>query len=45
MQAQVDAAEADAARSMAAYKDAYAATRRAEQMLERIRVHNELVLG
>jgi len=34
MQAQVDAAEADAARSMAAYKDAYAATQLMGQMLE-----------
>jgi len=33
-QAQVDAAEADAARSMAAYKDAYAATQLMGQMLE-----------
>jgi len=33
MQAQVDAAEADAARSMAAYKDAYAATQLIGQML------------
>ena len=33
-QAQVDAAEADAARSMAAYKDAYAATQLLAQMLE-----------
>ena len=34
MQAQVDAAEADAARSMAAYKDAYASTQLIGQMLE-----------
>ena len=34
MQAQVDAAEADAARSMAAYKDAYASTQLMGQMLE-----------
>ena len=34
MQDQVDAAEADAARSMAAYKDAYAATQLMGQMLE-----------
>jgi hypothetical protein len=34
MQAQVDAAEADAARSMAAYKDAYAATQLMGQILE-----------
>ena len=34
MQAQVDAAEADAARSMAAYKDANAATQLLAQMLE-----------
>ena len=34
MQAQMDAAEADAARSMAAYKDAYAATQLMGQMLE-----------
>jgi hypothetical protein len=33
-QAQVDAAEADAARSMAAYKDAYASTQLIGQMLE-----------
>jgi hypothetical protein len=33
MQDQVDAAEADAARSMAAYKDAYAATQLMGQML------------
>ena len=33
-QAQVDAAEADSARSMAAYKDAYAATQLMGQMLE-----------
>ena len=33
-QAQVDAAKADAARSMAAYKDAYAATQLMGQMLE-----------
>ena len=33
MQAQVDAAEADAARSMAAYKDAYASTQLIGQML------------
>ena len=33
-QDQVDAAEADAARSMAAYKDAYAATQLMGQMLE-----------
>ena len=33
-QAQVDAAEADAARSMAAYKDANAATQLLAQMLE-----------
>ena len=32
-QAQVDAAEADAARSMAAYKDAYAATQLMGQIL------------
>ena len=32
-QAQVDAAEADAARSMAAYKDAYASTQLIGQML------------
>jgi len=31
MQAQVDAAEADAARSMAAYKDLYAARKRMEE--------------
>jgi hypothetical protein len=34
LQAQVDAAKADAARSMAAYKDAYAATQLMGQMLE-----------
>ena len=33
MQAQVDAAEADAARSMAAYKDLYASTQLMGQML------------
>jgi len=36
MQAQVDAAEADAERSMSAYKDLYAATHRAKPMLEEV---------